>query len=67
MSAARKITVEVPADLLRDAQKATGSGITQTVCAGLALMAASRAYAALLQMRGKVQFSQSLEGLKADR
>ena len=67
MSAARKITVEVPADLLREAQKATGSGITQTVCAGLALMAASGAYAALLQMRGKAQFSQSVESLKADR
>jgi hypothetical protein len=67
MGAARKITVEVPADLLKEAQKATGSGITKTVCAGLALMAASRTYATLLGMRGKVRFSQSTEDLKADR
>jgi heat shock protein HslJ len=63
----RKITVEVPADLLEKAQRASGSGITQTVCAGLQLMAASEAYARLLQFRGKVRFSRSVEELKDDR
>jgi hypothetical protein len=63
----RKITVEVPADLLRKAQEASGAGITETVRAGLELMAASRAYAHLLRLRGKVRFSRSLADLKADR
>lgn len=67
MEAARKITVEVPADLLKKAQEASGSGITQTIRSGLELMAASRTYARLLEMRGKVHFSQSLADLKADR
>ncbi|HZZ41249.1 MAG TPA: hypothetical protein VFE06_19075 [Acidobacteriaceae bacterium] len=67
MGAARKITVEVPAELLRKAQDATGTGITQTIRAGLELMAASRAYARLLEMRGKVHFSRPLADLKADR
>ena len=67
MPAARKITVEVPAGLLKKAQEASGSGITQTVRAGLELIAASRTYARLLQLRGKVQFSQTLANLKADR
>ena len=67
METARKITVEVPEELLRKAQEASGAGITQTVRTGLELMAASRAYARLLEMRGKVHFSRPLADLKADR
>ena len=67
MAKARKITVEVPDDLLRKAQRASGSGVTQTVRAGLQLMAASAAYSRLLQLRGKVRFSRSVEELKDDR
>jgi hypothetical protein len=67
MAKARKITVEVPAELLEKAQRASGSGITQTVRACLQLMAASEAYARLLQFRGKVRFSRSVEELKDDR
>jgi hypothetical protein len=67
MRRARKITVEVPAELLDKAQRASGAGITQTVRAGLQLMAASEAYARLLQFRGKVRFSRSVAELKDDR
>ena len=67
MAKARKITVEVPDDLLKKAQRASGSGVTQTVRAGLQLMATSEAYARLLQFRGKVRFSRSVEELKDDR
>ena len=67
MERTRKITVEVPAELLDKAQRASGTGITQTVRAGLQLMAASEAYARLLQFRGKVRFSRSIEELKDDR
>lgn len=67
MAKARKITVEVPEDLLKKAQRASGSGVTQTIRAGLQLMAASETYARLLQFRGKVRFSRSAEELKDDR
>jgi len=67
MEKARKITVEVPVQLLEKAQRASGAGITQTVRAGLQLMAASEAHARLLQFRGKVRFSRSVEELKDDR
>ena len=67
MSAARKITVEVPQDLLSKAQRASGKGITQTVRTGLQLLAASRAYDRLLQSQGKVRFSRSWQELKDDR
>jgi hypothetical protein len=66
-AAARKITLEVPEELLAKAQQATGAGITQTVRTGLQLVAASQAYARLRDLRGKVQFSRTLAELKADR
>jgi len=67
MERARKITVEVPLELLDKAQRASGRGITQTVCTGLQLVAASQAYARLRQLRGKVRFTRTVAELKADR
>ncbi|MGC1619158.1 MAG: hypothetical protein WA765_11785 [Candidatus Acidiferrum sp.] len=67
MSAARKITVEIPEELLEKAQTASGTGITQTVRTGLQLVAASRAYDRLLRLQGKVRFSRTWQELKDDR
>ncbi len=67
MDTARKITVEVPLALLEKAQRASGTGVTQTVRSGLQLVAASRTYARLRKLRGKVRFSRSLAELKVDR
>ena len=54
-------------ELLDQAQRFTGSGITQTVRAGLELVAASQNYPRLHQFREKVRFSRTLAELKADR
>lgn len=67
VTAVKKVTIEVPEELLEKAQQATGSGITQTVRTGLQLVAASQAYAQLRQARGKFQFSRTLAELKDDR
>ncbi len=67
MEAARKITIEVPAELLDKAQHATGKGITQTVRAGLQLVAAANAYDRVRQLRGKVRLELTSEELKDDR
>ena len=67
MKTTRKITVEVPAELLEKAQLASGCGITQTVRTGLQLVAASHAYARVRQLRGKVRFTRTLAELKTDR
>ena len=67
METARKITVEVPLELLDKAQRASGAGITQTVRTGLQLVAASQAYAQLRKFRGTVRFSRTLADLKTDR
>jgi hypothetical protein len=67
METSRKVTVEIPADLLEKAQQASGAGITQTVRTGLQLLAASQAYDRLRKLRGKVRFSRTFEELKEDR
>ena len=67
METARKITVEVPLELLKKARRASGAGITETVRTGLQLVAASGTYARLRQLRGKVRFTRTLAELKADR
>jgi hypothetical protein len=65
--ALKKVTIELPEDLLEKAQQATGSGITQTVRTGLQLLAASQAYADLRKARGTYRFSGPLADLKDDR
>lgn len=67
MKAARKITVEVPPDLLRKAQDSTGEGVTETVRRGLRLVAAGRAYQELRRLRGQVRVSIRLKDLRDDR
>jgi hypothetical protein len=67
MGAARKITVQLPADLLRKAQRSTGEGVTATIRRGLELVAAERAQEALRGLRGKVAFSIDWKKLRSDR
>ena len=62
----KKITIEVPADLLERATTASGQGITPTIRRGLELVASSAAYARLRQMKGKVKFSVQLSKLRED-
>jgi len=67
MDAVQKITVGISSELLARAQRASGSGITETVRTGLQLVAASEAYARLRELRGKVRLSRTAAELKADR
>jgi hypothetical protein len=67
MERARKITVEIPPELLKKAQLASGTGITQTVRTGLQLVAASQTYGRLRALRGKVRFKLALADLRDDR
>jgi len=63
----RKITLELPEDLLRKAQQSTGQGVTATVRRGLELLAASTAYIELRKLRGKVKFSIKLKEMRNDK
>lgn len=62
----RKLTVEVPADLLQRATMASGEGVTPTVRRGLELVAAGGAYGRLRRFRGKVKFGIKLSDLRQD-
>ncbi len=67
MSVNRKITIEVPEDLLKKAQQASGEGVTETVRTGLRLIAAAETYRTLRSLRGKVHFTRTAAELKEDR
>ena len=67
MNAARKVTVELPADLLRRAQKSSGAGVTSTIRRGLELVAAGRAYRDLRRLKGRISFSIDWNALREDR
>ena len=67
MPATRKVTMELPDGLLKEAQEANGEGLTETVRRGLRLVAAGKAYRHLRQLRGKVKFSIDLDDLRRDR
>jgi tetratricopeptide (TPR) repeat protein len=67
MQAKRKVTIEVPADLLKRARRSTGEGITATVRRGLELVAARSAYEELRRLRGAVRLEVDVEALRQDR
>ena len=67
MGSGRKITIEVPADLLRKAQRSSRAGITATVRQGLELVAASRTCEELRKLKGRVELSIDLRALREDR
>jgi hypothetical protein len=63
----RKITVHIPEDLLAQAQKASGQGITETVRQGLRLLAAGDNFRRVAALRGKTRFSLDYSRLRDDR
>ncbi len=67
MKTDRKITLHVPASLLKKAQQQTGQGITATVRHGLRLVAAGDTFRKLRQLRGKVSIKLDLDTLRDDR
>lgn len=67
MNEMRKITVEVPSDLLDRVQSFTGEGVTETVRTGLKKIDAERAQREFRQLRGTYKFSVSLDELREDR
>ncbi len=67
MASVKKVTVDVPEDLLRRAQETTGQGVTATIRTGLQLVAATGAYEALRRLRGRVRFSIDWRQLREDR
>ena len=63
----KKLTLQVPNDLLIRATQATGEGITPTIRRGLELIAASGAYRDLRALKGKIKLKLDLETLRQDQ
>ena len=63
----RKITLNVPEDLLERARQATGQGITETIRQGLRLVAAGETFRQVARLRGTVKFSVDYARLRDDR
>jgi hypothetical protein len=67
MEPARKVTVELPERLLRDALESTGEGLTATIRRGLELVASRQTCENLRKLRGSVKFSVDWRELREDR
>jgi hypothetical protein len=63
----QKITAHLPKALLKEAQQTTGLGITETIKAGLEILAKQRAFEELRSMRAKVKLHLDHEDLRKDR
>ena len=66
MEKAKKITVEVPEQLLQGAQEFTGKGISETIRMGLLVLLAQQAAEKIKTYRGKLKLS-DWRKLKEDR
>ncbi len=57
----RKITANIPEDILENAQRLTGKGVTLTLVEGLKALDRNARLSALRQLRGKVRFELDLD------
>jgi hypothetical protein len=59
--AIKRVTVNLPAKLLRDAEEVSGRGITETITLGLELLARRRAYKKAMALMGKLHLDIDLD------
>jgi hypothetical protein len=67
MAQAKRITANLPEDLLRDAMKVTRKGITDTLVEGLRLIRRARAYEKDMALRGRLRLDVDLEASRERR
>ncbi len=65
--AARRVTANLPADLLEAARKITGKGITETIIEGLEQVKRRRFYERALALQGRVHLNVDVEALRGRR
>ena len=61
MTRGRRVTANLPEQLLEEAMEVTGKGITETLVEGLRLVRRARAYEKAMALRGKVKLSIDLD------
>jgi hypothetical protein len=60
MAKTRRVTANLPGDLLQDAMEVTGQGITPTLVTGLQLVRNRRAYEKAMALRGRIHLDVDL-------
>ena len=63
----KRVTANLPSDLLEDAQEVTGKGITETLIAGLRLLKRSKAYDKAMALKGKIHLDIDMDALRERR
>ena len=58
---ARRITANLPRELLEQAMKATGRGITETLIEGLERLRRADAYRKAMSLKGRIRLAVDLE------
>jgi hypothetical protein len=61
MAKSRRVTANLPGDLLDAAMDVTGRGITETLVTGLDLVRRTRAYRKAMALRGRVHLKIDLD------
>lgn len=57
----KRITANLPAQLLEDAMAVTGKGITETLVEGLSLVRQQRAFQKAMKLKGKLRLEVDLK------
>jgi hypothetical protein len=60
-TARKKVTITLPVEVLRNAQRITGKGITPTILEGLEELQRREQRSALRRLRGKIRFELDVE------
>ena len=63
----RRITANLPEDLLEEAMETTGKGITDTLTEGLELVRRTRSYRKAMELRGTLEIELDLEASRERR
>ncbi len=58
---AKRVTANLPADLLQEAMAVTGKGITETLIEGLKLVRRTGTFKKAMRLHGKIQLDVDLE------
>lgn len=64
MGRIRRITANLPEELLDSAMDVTGKGITETLVEGLEQLKRKRAYEKLMALRGKIHLNIDIDELR---
>ena len=65
--ATRRVTANLPEELLDEAMETTGAGITETLTEGLRLVRRSRAHAKAMALKGKLRLRVDLDASRERR